>query len=62
VGYGRALAGLVAAKPELRDAPNVRPTLRDARYKPLLKTPRDRFEAEWNQGALKVLDRLASSR
>jgi hypothetical protein len=62
VGYGRAIAGLVAAKPELRDAPNVRPTLRDARYKPLLKTPRDRFEAEWNQGALKVLDRLASSR
>jgi hypothetical protein len=62
VGYGRAIAGLLAARPELRDAPLLRPTLRDARYKPLVKTPRDRFEADWSESALKVLDRLATSR
>jgi hypothetical protein len=60
VGYGRALAGIVAARPEARTAPALAKLAKAPRVKAMLKESRGDFEARWAGRALALLDEIPS--
>jgi hypothetical protein len=60
VGYGRALAGIVAARPEARTAPALAKLAKAPRVKALFKESRADFEARWAGRALALLDEIPS--
>ncbi len=60
LGYGRALAGILAVRPELRATPALAKLAKTPRVKALWKEPRADFEARWSARALALLDEIPS--
>ncbi|AKF06767.1 hypothetical protein [Sandaracinus amylolyticus] len=55
-GYARALHAIREARPELHERSDA--LTKSAHFRALLETPRDVFEARWNDAALTLLDEI----
>ena len=60
LGYGRALAGILAVRPDARNIPALATCAKAPRVKALLKEPRADLEARWSASALALLDEIPS--
>ena len=60
LGYGRALAGILAVRPDARSIPALAACAKAPRVKALLKEPRADLEARWSARALALLDEIPS--
>lgn len=60
VAYVRALRSIVQEHPRLREHPRVKHALRSARFRTVLETPREAFEAKWASAAVAHLDDIPS--
>lgn len=60
VAYGRALREILEARPELGAHPRVAELHKNARFKTVLRTPRESFEETWAAAALALLEEIPS--